>query len=137
MLRIEVVSVMVDDQKKAHDFYTRVLGFETRHDIDLGGASWLTVVSPGDPDGPEVSLEPDWNAEIEIEGKPAAQVFKRRLYDAGIPFTSFGTDDIQADFERLKSQGVEFKMEPTDVGGVSIARFDDTCGNLIQLHQPQ
>lgn len=136
MLRIEVVSVMVDDQKKAHDFYTRVLGFQTRHDVDVGGASWLTVVSPGDPDGPEVLLEPDWNPGIQIDGEPAAQVFKRVLYNAGIPWTSFGSDDIHADYERLSSQGVEFSMGPTEMDGVTIAVFDDTCGNYIQLHQP-
>lgn len=127
---------MVDDQAKAQDFYTRILGFQIRHDIDMGGASWLTVVSPDSPDGPEVSLEPDWNPEIEIDGQPAAQVFKRVLYNAGIPFTSFGADDIHAECERMKNLGVVFTMDPTDMGGVTIARFDDTCGNLIQLHEP-
>ncbi|TVR75411.1 MAG: VOC family protein [Sphaerobacteraceae bacterium] len=136
MIRIEVMSVMVNDQEKAHDFYTGILGFQVRHNVDVGGAAWLTVVSPADPDGPEVLLEPDWNPQIEIEGKPAAQVFKQVLYDAGIPFTSFGTDDIHGEFERMKELGVEFKMEPTDAGPVTVAIFDDTCGNLIQLHQP-
>lgn len=135
MLRVDVTSVLVDDQENAHNFYTKVLGFQTRTDMDMGDARWLTVVSPADPDGTEVLLEPDWNDQIQIDGEPAAQVYKRTLYEAGIPFTSFGSDDIHADCERMSNMGVEFKMEPTEMGEVTIAVLDDTCGNLIQLHQ--
>jgi catechol 2,3-dioxygenase-like lactoylglutathione lyase family enzyme len=135
MLKIDLTSILVDDQEKAHDFYTSKLGFQTKVDIPAGGARWLTVVSPDDPDGTQLLLEPDGNPAIQIEGEPAAQVFKQTLYNAGIPFTSLGSDDIQGDFERMSSQGVVFTMEPTEMGGVTIAVFDDTCGNLIQLHQ--
>lgn len=136
MLKIDLTSIMVDDQAKAHDFYTNKLGFQTKFDFPAGGARWLTVVSAADPDGTQLLLEPDGNPSIQIDGKPAAQVFKQTLYDAGIPFTSLSSDDIKADFERMSGQGVVFTMEPTEMEGVTIAVFDDTCGNLIQLHQP-
>jgi catechol 2,3-dioxygenase-like lactoylglutathione lyase family enzyme len=136
MLRIDLTSIMVDDQAKAHDFYTTKLGFQTKIDIPAGGARWLTVVSAADPDGTQLLLEPDGNPAIQIDGEPAAQVFKRTLHDAGIPFTSLSSDDIQADFERMSNLGVVFTLEPTEMEGVTIAVFDDTCGNLIQLHQP-
>ena len=127
MLRIVVTSVLVDDQAKAHRFYTDVLGFVTKTNIDLGGASWLTVVSPDDQDGTELLLEPD--------GHPAAKPFKAALVEDGIPYTSFGVDDVRAEYERLKGRGVTFTQEPTQMGPVTTAVFDDTCGNLIQIAQ--
>ena len=126
-MRIYVTSVLVDDQKKALDFYTKTLGFEKKRDIPLGDASWLTVVSPDQPDGTELLLEPS--------GHPAAKPFKEALVEDGIPFTSFAVDDIQAEFDRLRSKGVRFTQEPTEMGGVTMAVFDDTCGNLIQILQ--
>jgi len=126
-MRIYVTSVLVDDQKKALDFYTKTLGFEKKRDIPLGDASWLTVVSPDQPDGTELLLEPS--------GHPAAKPFKEALVEDGIPFTSFAVDDIQAEFDRLRSKGVRFTQEPTEMGGVTMAVFDDTCGNLIQIVQ--
>ncbi len=124
-MRIVVTSVMVDDQAKAHRFYTDVLGFQTRHDIPLGEARWLTVVSPQDPDGTELLLEPD--------GHPAAKPFKQALVEDGIPATSFGVDDIEAEYARLTALGVEFTQPPVQMGPVTTAVFDDTCGNLIQI----
>jgi catechol 2,3-dioxygenase-like lactoylglutathione lyase family enzyme len=124
-MRIYVTSVLVDDQAKALEFYTEVLGFEKKRDIPLGEASWLTVVSPEQPDGTELLLEPD--------GHPAAKPFKKALVEDGIPFTSFAVDDVQAKFDRLRSKGVRFTQEPTEMGGVTTAVFDDTCGNLIQI----
>ena len=122
---ITVASVLVNDQKKAHDFYTRVLGFETKNDIPLGDHSWLTVVSPSYPDGVELLLEPDEH--------PAAKVFKAALVEDGIPYTSFGVDDAVAEAARLTELGVVFVQEPTNHGPVTTAIFDDTCGNLIQI----
>jgi len=124
-MRIYVTSVLVDDQRKALDFYTDVLGFQKKRDIPLGGASWLTVVSPDQPDGTELLLEPS--------GHPAAGPFKKALVEDGIPATSFAVDDVQAEFDRLRSKGVRFTQEPTEMGGVTMAVFDDTCGNLIQI----
>ena len=126
-MRIVVTSVLVDDQAKAHRFYTDVLGFVTKHDIDLGGARWLTVVSPDNPDGTELLLEPD--------GHPAAKPFKAALVEDGIPYTSFGVADCRAEHERLVALGVQFTQEPTQMGPVTAAVFDDTCGNLIQIAQ--
>ncbi len=124
-MRINVVSVLVDDQSKALRFYTEVLGFVKKTDIPLGEHSWLTVVSPEDPDGTELSLEPDEH--------PAARPFKRALVDDGISFTSFAVDDVAAEYERLVARGVQFTQPPTDMGPVMTAVFDDTCGNLIQI----
>ena len=124
-MRIYVTSVLVDDQRKALDFYTDVLGFQKKRDIPLGGASWLTVVSPDQPNGTELLLEPS--------GHPAAGPFKEALVEDGIPATSFAVDDVQAEFDRLRSKGVRFTQEPTEMGGVTMAVFDDTCGNLIQI----
>lgn len=125
MIRINITSVFVDDQAKALDFYTRKLGFVTKHDEATGGARWLTVVSPADPDGVELLLEPDEH--------PAAGEFKRALAADGIPFTQFAVDDVYAEVERLKALGVEFTQDATDMGPVITAVLDDTCGNLIQL----
>jgi catechol 2,3-dioxygenase-like lactoylglutathione lyase family enzyme len=124
-MRIYVTSVFVDHQAKALDFYTNVLGFQKKTDIPLGEASWLTVVSPDQPTGTELLLEPD--------GHPAAKPFKQALVEDGTPYTSFAVDDVQAEFERLRSKGVRFTQEPTEMGGVTTAVFDDTCGNLIQI----
>lgn len=129
--RIRLVSVMVDDQEKAHRFYTEKLGFITKQDIPVGGARWLTVASPDAPDEVELSLEPNNNPALE----GAAQAFQRALFDKGIPATAFAVDDIQAEYDRMKSQGVRFTMEPTPMGSITIAVLDDTCGNLIQLYQ--
>jgi catechol 2,3-dioxygenase-like lactoylglutathione lyase family enzyme len=123
--RINITSVLVDDQEKALRFYTDVLGFEKKRDIPLGEARWLTVVSPEDRDGTELLLEPD--------GHSAAGPFKQALKEDGIPFTSFAVDDVQAEFERLLGLGVQFTQEPLDMGPVTTAVLDDTCGNLIQL----
>ena len=124
-MRIYVTSVLVDDQKIALDFYTNVLGFQKKRDIPLGDASWLTVVSPEQPDGTELLLEPS--------GHRAVKPFKDALVEDGIPFTSFAVDDVQAEFDRLRSKGVLFTQEPTEMGAVTMAVFDDTCGNLIQI----
>jgi catechol 2,3-dioxygenase-like lactoylglutathione lyase family enzyme len=123
--RIYVTSVLVDDQAKALAFYTDVLGFQKKTDIPMGEHSWLTVVSPHDPDGVELLLEPD--------AHPAAGPFKRALVEDGIPFTSFAVDDVTAEYDRLRAKGVRFTQEPTEMGPVTMAVFDDTCGNLIQL----
>ena len=120
------MSVMVDDQAKAFRFYTDVLGFVKKREIPLGGDySWLTVVSPEDPDGTELSLEPDEH--------PAARPFKEALVEDGIPFTSFAVADVDAEYDRLVGLGVRFTQPPTDMGVVTTAVFDDTCGNLIQI----
>jgi catechol 2,3-dioxygenase-like lactoylglutathione lyase family enzyme len=126
-MRIYVTSVFVDDQAKALDFYTKVLGFQKKTDIPVGNASWLTVVSPEQPDGTELLLEP--------ADHPAVTPYRKALIEDGIPATSFAVDDVQAEFDRLRSKGVRFTQEPTEMGGVTTAVFDDTCGNLIQIAQ--
>jgi len=124
-MRINITSVLVDDQAKALDFYTDVLGFEKKTDLPTGAARWLTVVSPEDPDGVELLLEPD--------SHPAAGPFKRALVADGIPFTSFAVDDVATEYARLEAAGVAFTQPPTPMGPVTTAVFDDTCGNLIQI----
>ena len=126
-MRIVVTSVPVDNQDKALRFYTDVLGFVKKTEVPLGEARWLTVVSPDDPDGVELVLEPD--------GHPAVGPFKRALVEDGIPFTSFGVKDVNAEYERLVGAGVRFTQPPVDMGPVTTAVFDDTCGNLIQIAQ--
>lgn len=126
-MRIYVTSVYVDDQDKALAFYTDILGFEKKVEVPLGEHKWLTVVSPEAPDGPELLLEPD--------AHPASRAFKKALHADGIPLTSFAVQDVQAEYERLRDLGVEFTMEPTQMGPVTIAVLDDTCGNLIQIAQ--
>ena len=126
-MRMVVMSVMVDDQSRALRFYTEVLGFKKKHEIPMGEARWLTVVSPDDPEGVELSLEPD--------GHPAAKPFKRALVEDGIPFTSFGVDDVRAEYQRLQAAGVHFTQPPVAMGPVTTAVLDDTCGNLIQIAQ--
>jgi catechol 2,3-dioxygenase-like lactoylglutathione lyase family enzyme len=124
-MRINLSSVLVDDQDKALRFYTEVLGFEKKTEIPIGEARWLTVVSPEEPDGTELVLEPD--------GHPAVGPFKRALVEDGIPFTSFAVDDVRAEFERLSALGVRFTQEPMEMEQVTTAVLDDTCGNLIQI----
>ncbi len=126
-LRMHVMSVMVDDQRKALAFYTDVLGFVKKTEIPMGEVSWLTVVSPDAPNGMELSLEPD--------SHPAARPFKQALVEDGIPFTSFAVDDVQAEYERLSAKGVRFTQPPTNLGPVIVATLDDTCGNLLQIAQ--
>lgn len=125
MLKVVVTSVLVKDQEKALRFYTEKLGFVKKWDVPTGDARWLTVVSPGQKDGCEVLLEP-----LGIE---AAKVWQKALFAEGIPITSFGVDDVHAEHERLTKLGVKFTMPPTEMGPVTIAVFDDTCGNLIQI----
>jgi catechol 2,3-dioxygenase-like lactoylglutathione lyase family enzyme len=124
-MKIYVTSVLVDDQEKALQFYTNVLGFVKKNDIPVGEARWLTVVSPENAEGPELLLEPD--------SHPAVGPFKEALAADGIPVTSFAVDDVDAEFQRLRGLGVQFTQEPLEMGGVTTAVFDDTCGNLIQI----
>jgi catechol 2,3-dioxygenase-like lactoylglutathione lyase family enzyme len=124
-MKIVLTSVFVDDQEKALQFYTRVLGFVKKTEIPLGEHRWLTVVSADDPNGTELVLEPD--------GHPAVGPFKQALVSDGIPFASFAVADVHAEYERLSSAGVRFTQPPVDMGPVSTAVLDDTCGNLIQL----
>jgi catechol 2,3-dioxygenase-like lactoylglutathione lyase family enzyme len=124
-VRINLTSVLVDDQDKALRFYTEVLGFVAKNDVPMGEYRWLTVVSPEDPDGVELLLEPD--------AHPAARPFKQALVADGIPFTSFAVADVRAEFDRLTALGVTFTQEPTVMGPVTTAVLDDTCGNLIQI----
>jgi catechol 2,3-dioxygenase-like lactoylglutathione lyase family enzyme len=126
-VRITLTSVLVDDQEKALRFYTDVLGFRKKTEVPLGEHRWLTVVSPEQPDGVELVLEPD--------GHPAVRPFKEALVADGIPFTAFAVDDVQAEAERLKGLGVVFTQEPLRMGPVTTAVLDDTCGNLLQLVQ--
>ena len=127
-MRINLATVLVDDQEKALRFYTYVLGFVKKHDIPVGEDRWLTVVSPQDPDGTELVLEPS--------SHPAVKPFKEALVADGIPYTSFAVDDVEAEYERLRGLGVRFTKEPVDMGPVTTAVLDDTCGNLIQIaHQ--
>jgi catechol 2,3-dioxygenase-like lactoylglutathione lyase family enzyme len=124
-MRINLTSVLVDDQAKALAFYTEKLGFVKKADIDLGEARWLTVVAPEDQDGTELLLEPD--------AHPAAKPFKEALVSDGIPYTSFAVADAVAEFDRLRALGVRFTQEPAAMGPVTTAVLDDTCGNLIQI----
>ena len=126
-MKIVVTSVFVDNQDKALDFYTKVLGFVKKTEIPMGKARWLTVVSPDHADGTELLLEPD--------GHPAVGPFKQALMQDGIPFLLLAVDDIHAEYERLQSLGVQFTQPPTEMGPVTTAVLDDTCGNLIQLAQ--
>ncbi|CAL9360636.1 hypothetical protein SUDANB145_00659 [Streptomyces sp. enrichment culture] len=130
-MKIHLTSVFVDDQAKALDFYTRVLGFVKKHDVPLGGEDrWLTVVSPDAPDGIELLLEPS--------GHPAVKPYRDALVEDGIPLAQFAVDDVTAEYERLRGLGVRFTQEPLEAGPVTTAVFDDTCGNLIQIAtQPQ
>ncbi|MFF0223643.1 VOC family protein [Streptomyces sp. NPDC004629] len=124
-MKIHLSSVFVDDQEKALRFYTDVLGFEKKHDVPLGEDRWLTVVSPENPTGTELLLEPS--------GHPAVRPYRAALVQDGIPATSFAVDDVPAEYDRLRALGVRFTQEPLEMGTVTTAVFDDTCGNLIQI----
>jgi len=127
-MRITLTNVIVNDQAEALAFYTEVLGFRKHHDVPVGEYSWLTVVSPEQPDGPELLLEP--------AAHPAARASRDALTADGIPSAQFTVDDVHAEHARLLAAGVEFAQPPTDVGTVVMAVFDDTCGNLIQIVTP-
>jgi len=128
-MKIKLASVPIDDYDKALKFYTAVMGFQLKRDMPLGdGARWITVVSPEEPDGVELLLEPN-------SAYPAMKALKESLVKDGIPYTAFQVNDIQAEYERMKSLGVEFTMEPTNMGMTTAAVLDDTCGNLIQIYQ--
>ncbi len=127
MIRIHVTNVLVDDQEKALKFYTDVLGFVKKTEIPVGEHKWLTVVSPQEQNGVELLLEP-------MAFEPA-QTYQKTLKEAGIPYTSFAVDDLKEEYERLVGLGVEFSMEPREMGPVMMAVLDDTCGNNIQLVQ--
>lgn len=124
-MKIRLTSVYVDDQRAALEFYTTVLGFVVHHDVPLGNDFWLTVVSPEDPDGPQLLLEP--------AGHPAVGPYRESLVEDGIPMVQFSVDDVVAEHERLVGLGVVFTQPPTDIGMAVVAVLDDTCGNLVQL----
>ncbi|HET6751701.1 MAG TPA: VOC family protein [Actinomycetes bacterium] len=126
-MSIVVTSVFVDDQEKALEFYTEVLGFTKKRDLPVGEASWLTVVSPAAPDGVELLLEPNSN--------PISRTYQQATYEAGIPATTFATEDIEEEYRRMTERGVVFTVPPDRSGDVTGAVFDDTCGNLVGLFQ--
>ena len=126
-MRITVTSVMVDDQKKALKFYTEILGFQLKRDIPLGEARWLTVIPKEEPDGVELLLEPS--------SFEPAKVYRKALYEAGIPAAVFSVADIQKEYTRLTNLGVQFTMLPQQMGTAILSVFDDTCGNKIQIAQ--
>jgi len=126
-MKIKVTTVYVDDQEKALRFYTEVLGFVKKTDFSQGPYRWLTVTSPDEPDGTELQLA--------LNNNPAAKTFQQALFQQGQPAAMFYTDDLQADYERMKSGGAEFTMPPKDVTASKIAMLNDTCGNLIQVTQ--
>jgi glyoxylase I family protein len=127
-MRIKLTSIMVDDQDKALDFYTRVLGFQKKHEFPVGEYKWLTVVSTEAPQDVELSLEPNAN--------PAGKTFQKAMFDQKIPVAAFEVSDIDKEYKRLRALGAVFVIEPTKMGPVTLAVMSDTCGNLIQLYQP-
>ncbi|MBP3039076.1 VOC family protein [Bacillaceae bacterium Marseille-Q3522] len=124
-MKIIVTSIFVQDQDKALEFYTETLGFVKKEDAPAGEFRWITVVSPDEQDGTELLLEPN--------DHPAAKEYQKKLFADGIPVTMFGVADVHKEYQRLMKHGVKFTMEPTDMGKVTVAVFDDTCGNLIQI----
>ncbi len=126
-MKIKLTTVYVDDQEKALRLYTEVLGFLKKADFSQGPFRWLTVASPEDPDGTELQLA--------LNDNPAAKAYQQAMFQQGQPAAMFFTDDVQADYERMKARGAEFTMTPTDVTGSRIAKLNDTCGNLIQVTQ--
>lgn len=125
-MKIHLTSIFVDDQAKAEHFYTEILGFVKKHDVPVGGsARWLTVVSPDDPDGTELLLEP--------AGHPAVGPYRDALVKDGIPLAQFAVGDVRAEYQRLRGLGVRFTQEPLEMGPVTTAVLDDTCGNLVQI----
>jgi predicted enzyme related to lactoylglutathione lyase len=127
-MRINLSSVMVEDQEQALRFYTEKLGFIKKTDMSIGEYRWLTVTSPDGPEGVELVLEP--------MGFPPARDYQKALYTAGIPITAFLSKDIQAEYKQLKARGVKFRTEPQMMGAITSVLFEDTCGNLINLVQP-
>jgi catechol 2,3-dioxygenase-like lactoylglutathione lyase family enzyme len=126
-MRIKLTSVFVDNQDEALKFYTEILGFVKKLDFPVGEFKWLTVVSPQEPDGTQLLLEPSENS--------ATKAFKKSVFEQGISVASFQVDDIQKEYIRMKKLGVEFTMEPTNMGMTNMAVFNDTCGNLIQIYE--
>ena len=126
-MKIKLTSVYVDDQNKALRFYTEILGFAKKADFSNGPFRWLTVASPEEPNGTELQLA--------LNDNPAAKAFQQAMFQQGQPAALFFTDDVKGDYERIKARGAGFTMPPTDVPGSTIARLNDTCGNLIQLTQ--
>jgi predicted enzyme related to lactoylglutathione lyase len=126
-MKIKVTSLYVDDQDKALRFYTEVLGFAKKTDFSQGPFRWLTVASPEEPEGTELQLA--------LNNNPAAKTYQQAIFQQGQPAAMFYTDDVQADYERMKARGAEFTMPPTDVTASKIARLNDTCGNLVQVTQ--
>src|SRR5260370_42296424 len=126
-MKIKVTSVHVDDQDKALRFYTEVLGFAKKTDFSQGPYRWLTVASPEEPNGTELQLA--------LNSNPAAKAYQQARFQQGQPAAMFFTDNLQADYERMKARGVEFSMPPTDVTGSKIAKLNDGCGNLVQVTQ--
>jgi catechol 2,3-dioxygenase-like lactoylglutathione lyase family enzyme len=126
-MKLQAFSIFVDDQQRAHDFYTEKLGFAVAADIPMGEFRWLTVVDPDNPTGTQLSLEPNEH--------PAVAPFTAALVEDGLPYCVFGVDDVQSEYDRLTGLGVDFTQPPTAMGPVITAVLDDTCGNLIQLAQ--
>src|SRR4051794_2773199 len=126
-MKIIVTSIFVEDQDKALAFYSETLGFVKKHDVPMGEFRWITLVSPDDQDGTEIVLEPNDN--------PIAKDYQKRLFEEGIPVTMFGVEDVRKEHERLLQHGVKFTMKPAEMGDITIAVFEDTCGNLIQIIQ--
>ena len=126
-MKIIVTSIFVEDQDQALQFYSETLGFVKKHDVPAGEFRWITLVSPEDQGGTEIVLEPNNN--------PIAKDYQKRLFEEGIPVTMFGVEGIHKEYERLLQLGVKFTMKPTKMGDITIAVFDDTCGNLIQIMQ--
>lgn len=126
-MKIIVTSIFVQDQDKALKFYTETLGFVKKHDVPVGEYRWIALVSRDDLDGTELLLEPN--------NHPAAKEYQKKIYGEGIPATMFGVAEVRKEYERLMEHGVKFTIEPTEMGEVTLAVFDDTCGNLIQIVQ--
>lgn len=124
-MKMYIKSVMVNDQQKALDFYTDKLGFQVKHDIPMGEHRWITLVSSEEPEGVELALEPN--------AYPAARKMQESLLSDGIPWTAFSVDDIEAEVKKLEAAGVTITQQPMKAGEVTMAVFNDTCGNLIQL----
>ena len=128
-MKIKLTSIMVGDQSRALAFYTDVLGFRTKHDLPEGEYRWITVVSQDGPEDVELVLEPN--------AHPAAKAFQEAMFAQGVPLAAFEVEDLGAEYERLRQKGVAFTLEPTAMGPIRAAVFSDTCGNLIQIYQPQ
>ena len=126
-MRISLCSIFVADQQQALAFYTGVLGFLPKQDLPIGEFRWLTVVSPEEPEGTELVLEPNSN--------PAALAYQTALVEQGIPITAFAVDDVAAEHARLTARGVRFTMPPTEMPGVTLAVFEEGCGNLVQMYR--